>query len=165
MSERNTAVDRSRERARMVAQHLQARGIADERVLAALREVPREAFVDPSLAESAYADAPLPIGLGQTISQPFVVAAMVEALRVGDHEANRAQERRDARGGAARRGLVRAVDRPGAGNTGRLTPEAAPERAAPVAVPVKVSAKADLLPRSVIIYRVGLTDYPNPTYP
>ncbi|MHB8960841.1 MAG: protein-L-isoaspartate(D-aspartate) O-methyltransferase [Candidatus Limnocylindrales bacterium] len=86
MSERNTAVDRSRERARMVAQHLRARGIADERVLAAFREVPREAFVDPSLAESAYADAPLPIGLGQTISQPFVVAAMVEALRVGEND-------------------------------------------------------------------------------
>ncbi len=86
MAQPTTAVDRSRERAQMVAQHLRARGIADERVLAAFRAVPREAFVGPSLAESAYADAPLPIGLGQTISQPFVVAAMVESLRVGEHD-------------------------------------------------------------------------------
>jgi protein-L-isoaspartate(D-aspartate) O-methyltransferase len=86
MSERPTAVDRSRERAQMVAQHLRARGIADERVLAAFQEIPREAFIDPSMAETAYADAPLPIGMGQTISQPFVVAVMVEALAVHEHD-------------------------------------------------------------------------------
>jgi protein-L-isoaspartate(D-aspartate) O-methyltransferase len=80
--EGDVPTDRSAERARMVAQHLRARGIADERVLAAFREVPREAFVDASLAASAYADTPLPIGLGQTISQPFVLAAMVEAMTV-----------------------------------------------------------------------------------
>ncbi|HEY5630333.1 MAG TPA: protein-L-isoaspartate(D-aspartate) O-methyltransferase [Candidatus Limnocylindrales bacterium] len=66
----------------MVAQQLRARGIADERVLAAFRDLPREAFVDPSLASAAYADEPLPIGLGQTISQPYVVAMMVQALGI-----------------------------------------------------------------------------------
>ncbi len=64
----------------MVEQQLRARGIADERVLAAFRAVPREAFVDEGQAGSAYADAPLPIGYGQTISQPYVVALMAEAL-------------------------------------------------------------------------------------
>jgi protein-L-isoaspartate(D-aspartate) O-methyltransferase len=86
MSDRPAATDRSRERARMVAQQLVARGIADVRVLAAFRDVPREAFVDPSLADAAYADEPLPIGLGQTISQPFVVAMMVEALAIRAHD-------------------------------------------------------------------------------
>jgi protein-L-isoaspartate(D-aspartate) O-methyltransferase len=59
---------------------LAARGITDPAVLAAFRSVPREAFVPASLAEFAYHDTPLPIGEGQTISQPFIVARMVEAL-------------------------------------------------------------------------------------
>ncbi len=86
MSEPPKPLDRSRERAQMVTQHLRERGIADKRVLAAFGQIPREAFIDPSLAASAYADLPLPIGLGQTISQPFVVALMVQALGVHEHD-------------------------------------------------------------------------------
>jgi protein-L-isoaspartate(D-aspartate) O-methyltransferase len=64
----------------MVASQLAARGIRDDRVLDAMRTVPREAFVPEHLRESAYADSPLPIGAGQTISQPHVVAFMIEVL-------------------------------------------------------------------------------------
>jgi protein-L-isoaspartate(D-aspartate) O-methyltransferase len=67
-------------RARMVEQHLARRGISGPRLLEAFREVPREAFVPDELAEFAYQDAPLPIGDGQTISQPYIVAVTVEAL-------------------------------------------------------------------------------------
>ena len=66
----------------MVERQLRARGISDERVMAAMREVPREAFVPPELAEFAYIDAPLPIAEGQTISQPYIVALMAEALEL-----------------------------------------------------------------------------------
>ena len=66
-------------RERMV-RTLQERGIADPRVLAALRDLPRERFVDEALAAKAYADASLPIGEQQTISQPWIVAAMTELL-------------------------------------------------------------------------------------
>ncbi len=66
-------------RERMV-RTLQERGIADPRVLAALREIPRERFVDEALATKAYADASLPIGEQQTISQPWIVAAMTELV-------------------------------------------------------------------------------------
>ena len=68
-------------RARMVATQLQGRGICDERVLAAFAEIPRHLFVDPALAEEAYADRALPIGFGQTISQPYMVALMTELLQ------------------------------------------------------------------------------------
>ncbi|MFM8746414.1 MAG: protein-L-isoaspartate(D-aspartate) O-methyltransferase [Aestuariivirga sp.] len=61
---------------------LRAQGIADERVLAAIARVPREAFVEQPFADQAYADQALPISCGQTISQPYVVALMTEALRV-----------------------------------------------------------------------------------
>jgi protein-L-isoaspartate(D-aspartate) O-methyltransferase len=64
----------------MVACQLAARGIRDARVLDAMQTVPREAFVPEHLRESAYEDSPLPIGAGQTISQPHVVAFMIEAL-------------------------------------------------------------------------------------
>ncbi|HEY4752221.1 MAG TPA: protein-L-isoaspartate(D-aspartate) O-methyltransferase [Candidatus Limnocylindrales bacterium] len=74
--------DRGRERDQMVDRQLRSRGISDARVLAAFREVPREAFVEPGLAAHAYDDRPLPIGEGQTISQPFVVALMVEVLSI-----------------------------------------------------------------------------------
>ena len=63
-----------------MARQLRSRGIADARVIAAFAAVPREAFVDERMAASAYDDRPLPIGHGQTISQPYVVALMVEAL-------------------------------------------------------------------------------------
>ena len=68
-------------RATMVATQIAARGVTDPAVLAAMRTVPREAFVRLELAEWAYDDIPLPIGEGQTISQPYIVAVMTEALR------------------------------------------------------------------------------------
>lgn len=68
-------------RAAMVATQIVARGVTDPAVLAAMRTVPREAFVRPELAEFAYDDIPLPIGEGQTISQPYIVAVMTAALR------------------------------------------------------------------------------------
>ena len=64
----------------MVRDQLQARGITDRGVLEAMGKVPRHAFVSEALAVSAYNDTPLPVGYGQTISQPFVVALMCELL-------------------------------------------------------------------------------------
>jgi protein-L-isoaspartate(D-aspartate) O-methyltransferase len=74
-------------RARMVESQLRRRGIGDERVLRAMGEVPREGFVPASLLEHAYDDSALPIGHGQTISQPWVVAAICQALELtgGEH--------------------------------------------------------------------------------
>ena len=69
-----------RTRERLVAR-LQEKGIRDMHVLGAIRDVPRHLFVDEALASRAYEDTALPIGLGQTISQPFVVARMTELLR------------------------------------------------------------------------------------
>jgi protein-L-isoaspartate(D-aspartate) O-methyltransferase len=69
-------------RRRMVAEQIKARGIRDERILAAMEEVPRHRFVPPHLAGRAYEDGPLPIGEGQTISQPYIVAQMTQALRL-----------------------------------------------------------------------------------
>lgn len=66
----------------MIAKQLMARGIKNESVLDAFRKVPREKFVRPEDDEYAYADSPLPIGHGQTISQPFIVALMTEALEL-----------------------------------------------------------------------------------
>ena len=71
-----------RTRARMV-ERLRAEGIRDERILAALGAVPRHIFVEPALAHRAYEDTALPLMLGQTISQPFVVARMIELLLAG----------------------------------------------------------------------------------
>jgi len=75
------------ERDGMVERQLVARGVRDEHVLRAMRTVPRERFVDERLAAFAYDDSPLPIEAGQTISQPFMVAWMIEAAEVapGDH--------------------------------------------------------------------------------
>ncbi len=67
-------------RERMVSHQVAARGVQDPAVLAAMRAVPREAFVPAALAEFAYDDSPLPIEEGQTISQPYIVAAMIAAL-------------------------------------------------------------------------------------
>jgi protein-L-isoaspartate(D-aspartate) O-methyltransferase len=72
----------ARTRARMI-ERLRADGIRDEVVLAAMSAVPRHIFVDEALASRAYEDTPLPIGSGQTISQPFVVARMAELARNG----------------------------------------------------------------------------------
>jgi protein-L-isoaspartate(D-aspartate) O-methyltransferase len=71
-----------REREAMVREQLELRGIRDKRVLEAMRTVPRHRFVSERLRPDAYADRPLPIGRGQTISQPYVVAFMAEALRL-----------------------------------------------------------------------------------
>lgn len=71
-----------RARARMV-ERLRAQGVRDEKVLAAMMQVPRHQFVQEGLAYSAYDDTALPIGFQQTISQPFVVARMIELLRAG----------------------------------------------------------------------------------
>ncbi len=68
-------------RERMVATQIEARGVRDPRVLAAMRAVPRHLFVPPGSEEYAYEDRPLAIGEGQTISQPLMVAIMTEALR------------------------------------------------------------------------------------
>ncbi len=70
------------QRHRMVETQLLARGIRDQAVLTAMRTVPREAFVPPELRACAYEDMPLPIGDRQTISQPYIVAWMTEALRL-----------------------------------------------------------------------------------
>lgn len=70
----------AQQRARMVEEQLRARGIRNERVLAAMAKVPREQFLFSEDVANAYGDYPLPIGAGQTISQPYIVAAMLEAL-------------------------------------------------------------------------------------
>jgi len=69
-------------RTQMVQKDIQGRGVKDARVLEAMGKIPRHLFVDESFKEKAYADHPLPIGEGQTISQPYVVALMTEALRL-----------------------------------------------------------------------------------
>ena len=68
-------------RARMVKEQLEARGIRDPRVLAAMRDVPRHEFVPAEVIAEAYDDTPLPIGHDQTISQPYIVALMTEQAR------------------------------------------------------------------------------------
>ena len=73
---------RSVERERMIARQIGARGVTAPLVLEALRSVPREDFVPPALARFAYDDGPLPIGVGQTISQPYIVAAKTAAARL-----------------------------------------------------------------------------------
>ncbi len=71
---------------RMLSEHLAARGIRDAAVLKAMRDVPREAFLPPGMELFAYDDGPLPINEGQTISQPYIVAYMVEALELRGQE-------------------------------------------------------------------------------
>jgi protein-L-isoaspartate(D-aspartate) O-methyltransferase len=73
-------------RAQMVERQLRERGIEDERVLAAMGEVPRERFVPERRRDLAYADAALPIGSEQTISQPWIVAAILQALSLTGEE-------------------------------------------------------------------------------
>src|SRR5215211_2554681 len=75
-------LDLSRLRDRMVDVQIARRGVRDRRVLEAMRRVPREVFVQPGFEEFAYEDGPLPIGEGQTISQPYIVALMIEAAEV-----------------------------------------------------------------------------------
>ncbi len=75
------------ERRRMVAEQIVSRGVKDPLVLAAMRSVPRHEFVPDDMFASAHRDAPLPIGSDQTISQPYIVALMTEAIRLegGEH--------------------------------------------------------------------------------
>jgi len=73
-------------RMRMVEQQLLARDITDPRVISAMRRIPRDSFVPPDLRQRAYEDRPLPIGYRQTISQPYIVAYMTQALRLGPNE-------------------------------------------------------------------------------
>lgn len=80
-----------RTRTRMI-ERLREQGIADEEVLAALAAVPRHVFVEEALASRAYEDTALPLGFSQTISQPYVVARMIEALRAGRDELGRTLE-------------------------------------------------------------------------
>lgn len=75
-------IDFASDREAMVARQIEARGIANPALSAALREVPREAFLPESLAAFAYDDTPLPIEAGQTISQPYIVALMIDAAGV-----------------------------------------------------------------------------------
>lgn len=70
----------------MVRKQLMTRGITDTRVLAVMREVPRHLFVEEGLRSEAYDDSPLPIGRGQTISQPYMVAVMTELLSLTGEE-------------------------------------------------------------------------------
>ena len=70
-------------RERMIRELIAARGVKDERVLAALRKVPRHLFVKDHLRTQSYGDHALPIGSAQTISQPYIVARMTELLEVG----------------------------------------------------------------------------------
>lgn len=70
----------------MVHRQIEARGVSDQKVLAAFRKVPRHLFVSEALMDQAYGDFPLPIGEGQTISQPYIVAEMTEALALSDQD-------------------------------------------------------------------------------
>ena len=80
------SADRASDRLAMVERQLRRRDIVDDRVLAAMERVPRELFVPQSITARAYDDAALPIGEGQTISQPYMVARICEALSLRGHE-------------------------------------------------------------------------------
>jgi len=75
-----------RQREKMVQQQIAARGITDPKVLAAFRKVPRHLFVSEALRDQAYGDYPLPIGEQQTISQPYIVAEMTQALELNSDD-------------------------------------------------------------------------------
>jgi len=77
----SSVLDFAAQRQQMVQLQLKTRGINDARVLAAMAKVPREEFVAPESRAASYEDGPLPIGYGQTISQPYIVAFMTEQLR------------------------------------------------------------------------------------
>ncbi len=81
-----TMTDFTAEREAMVERQLRRRGINDPKILGAFLAVPREMFVSPDYAHLAYGDYPLPIEAGQTISQPFIVALMVQAAGIGEND-------------------------------------------------------------------------------
>ena len=84
MEENSIKYERQREK--MVTRQIEARGVTDPKVLAALRKVPRHLFVSEALRDQAYGDFPLPIGEQQTISQPYIVAEMTQALQPSEED-------------------------------------------------------------------------------
>lgn len=78
--------DNEKQREGMVESQIKARGVRDQRVLEVMRRVPRHLFVPPDMAPYAYSDEPLPVGEGQTISQPYIVAYMTELLALRGKE-------------------------------------------------------------------------------
>jgi protein-L-isoaspartate(D-aspartate) O-methyltransferase len=80
--EKELTIRYDRQREEMVRKQIEARGINDQKVLEAMRRVPRHRFVNEALTDQAYGDFPLPIGEQQTISQPYIVAEMTQALQV-----------------------------------------------------------------------------------
>jgi protein-L-isoaspartate(D-aspartate) O-methyltransferase len=84
LNENSIKYDRQREE--MVRRQIQARGVTDLKVLEAMRKVPRHLFVSEALRDQAYGDFPLPIGEQQTISQPYIVAEMTQALQPGKED-------------------------------------------------------------------------------
>jgi protein-L-isoaspartate(D-aspartate) O-methyltransferase len=82
----NKSFKYERQREEMVRNQIEARGIKDTRVLAAFRKVPRHLFVSEALRDQAYGDYPLPIGEQQTISQPYIVAEMTQALELNQDD-------------------------------------------------------------------------------
>ena len=76
----------AKQRKKMVDSQIRSRGVRDERVLRAMEKIPRHLFVDEGLIDQAYSDSPLPIGEKQTISQPYIVALMTEALELKGRE-------------------------------------------------------------------------------
>ncbi|MFW6297958.1 MAG: protein-L-isoaspartate O-methyltransferase family protein, partial [Desulfosalsimonas sp.] len=79
-------MERIQERLKMVEQQLLPRGITDERLLEAMRKVPRHLFLPARVQSLAYQDSPIPIGFGQTISQPYIVSLMTQSLLLQGHE-------------------------------------------------------------------------------
>lgn len=80
------ALNLTEARERMVVEQLEQRGITDERVLAAMRNIPRDRFIPAEYADHAYDDGPLPIGSAQTISQPYIVGLMSQVARLRGNE-------------------------------------------------------------------------------
>src|SRR5262245_36310558 len=80
------ALDYTAARKRMIQDQLVKRGISDPLVLAAMGQVPRHLFIDEAMRDGAYDDHPLPIGEGQTISQPYMVALMAEVMKLAEGE-------------------------------------------------------------------------------
>ena len=83
---KNDSLKYERQREEMVRKQIEARGVTDPKVLAALRNVPRHLFVSEALRDQAYGDYPLPIGQQQTISQPYIVAEMTQALQPNEED-------------------------------------------------------------------------------
>lgn len=82
MENKSTDDDNNLERQRMVAEQIESRDIHDQRVLEAMRTIPRHLFITPEQRKWSYSDGPLPIGCGQTISQPYIVALMTQLLQL-----------------------------------------------------------------------------------